>query len=117
MMITDWSGIAYEYAYTTYKPVLFIDTPMKIMNPEYTKIDIEPMNIWMREEIGQILKLDEIYKAADTVQEMLDNSEQYKQHIEQLVNENVYNIGHSAEVGGKYIIEQIQKAIKNHTNN
>ena len=38
LMITDWSGIAYEYAYTTCKPVLFIDTPMKIMNPEYKKI-------------------------------------------------------------------------------
>ncbi len=114
MMITDWSGIAYEYAYTTFKPVLFIDTPMKIMNPEYTKIDVEPMNIWMREEIGQILKLDEIDKAAHTVEVMLNNSEQYKKHIEQLVNENVYNIGHSAEVGGKYIISQIQKAIDRH---
>lgn len=114
MMITDWSGIAYEYAYTTFKPVLFIDTPMKVMNPEYTKIDVEPMNIWMREEIGQILKLDEIDKAAHTVEEMLNNSEQYKKHIEQLVNENVYNIGHSAEVGGKYIISQIQKAIDRH---
>lgn len=117
MMITDWSGIAYEYAYTTFKPVLFIDTPMKVMNPEYKKINVEPMNIWMREEIGQILKLDEINKVAETVQRMLDNSVQYKEHIEQLVNENVYNIGHSAEVGGKYIIEQIQKAIKKHNNN
>ena len=52
LMITDWSGIAYEYAYTTCKPVLFIDTPMKIMNPEYKKIGIEPLNIWMRYEIG-----------------------------------------------------------------
>ena len=114
MMITDWSGIAYEYAYTTFKPVLFIDTPMKVMNPEYTKIDVEPMNIWMREEIGKILKLDEIDKASHTVEEMLNNSEQYKKHIEQLVSENVYNIGHSAEVGGKYIISQIQKAIDRH---
>lgn len=57
MMITDWSGIAYEYAYTTCKPVLFIDTPMKVMNPEYKKIDVEPINIWMRESIGATLNL------------------------------------------------------------
>lgn len=56
-MITDWSGIAYEYAYTTCKPVLFIDTPMKIMNPEYKKIGIEPLNIWMRYESGVYLSL------------------------------------------------------------
>ena len=40
LMITDWSGIAYEYAYTTCKPVLFIDTPMKIMNPEYKRLEL-----------------------------------------------------------------------------
>ena len=40
LMITDWSGITYEYAYTTKKLVLFIDTPMKIMNPEYEKMKI-----------------------------------------------------------------------------
>ena len=44
LMITDWSGITYEYAYTTKKPVLFINTPMKIMNPIYDKINDNPIN-------------------------------------------------------------------------
>ena len=34
LLVTDWSGIAYEYAFTTNKPVLFVDTPMEVMNPE-----------------------------------------------------------------------------------
>ena len=38
LLITDWSDISSEYAYCTHNPVLFIDTPMKIMNPEYKKI-------------------------------------------------------------------------------
>ena len=29
ILITDWSGIAYEYSYTTGKPTLFINTKMK----------------------------------------------------------------------------------------
>lgn len=53
--MTDWSGIAYEYAFTTKKPVLFVDTPMKVMNPEYQKIDTVPINIWMRDVIGDRL--------------------------------------------------------------
>ena len=113
-MITDWSGIAYEYAYTTCKPVLFIDTPMKIMNPEYEKIGIEPVNIWMRNEIGRVLKLDEIERTSETVAQMLSIADEYKTRINQFVNEYVYNLGNSAEVGGKYIISQIQKAIKEH---
>ena len=60
LMITDWSGIAYEYAYTTQKPVLFINTPMKVMNPEYQRIDTVPLNILLREEIGCSLNLEEL---------------------------------------------------------
>ena len=114
LMITDWSGIAYEYAYTTCKPVLFIDTPMKIMNPEYKKIGIEPLNIWMRYEIGRVLKLDEIDKTADTAAKMLAASDTYKDSIDRFVKEYVYNLGSSASVGAKYIIQEIQKAIKRH---
>lgn len=112
MMITDWSGIAYEYAYTTCKPVLFIDTPMKIMNPEYTKIDTEPINIWMREKIGKVLALDSVSEAADAVAEMLKNSDDYSRQIDEFVHEYVYNLGNSSEVGAKYIIKTIQEKIK-----
>ena len=111
MMITDWSGIAYEYAFTTCKPVLFIDTPMKIMNPEYEKIDTVPINIWMRDEIGAILKTSEMNQAADTVTEMLNQSETYYDKIDAFVHEYVYNLGNSAEVGAKYIIGELQKII------
>lgn len=112
MMITDWSGIAYEYAYTTCKPVLFIDTPMKIMNPEYTKIDTEPINIWMREKIGKVLAVDSVSEAADAVAEMLKNSDDYSRQIDEFVHEYVYNLGNSSEVGAKYIIKTIQEKIK-----
>ena len=110
-MITDWSGIAYEYAYTTKKPVLFIDTPMKIMNPEYEKIGIEPINIWSRNVIGQVVPVSECNKVDEVVEKMLKDNESYKEKIEALVNESVYNIGNSAEVGANYIIEAIQNKI------
>ena len=75
---------------------------------------IEPLNIWMRYEIGRVLKLDEIDKTADTVAKMLAASDTYKDSIDQFVKEYVYNLGSSASVGAKYIIQEIQKAIKRH---
>lgn len=117
MMITDWSGIAYEYAYTTCKPVLFINTPMKVMNPEYKKIDVEPINIWMRESIGATLNPDEMDKVSDLVSDMLANAEQYRDRIEKFVNEYVYNLGHSSEVGAEYIIGEVIKKIQEKKNN
>lgn len=112
MMITDWSGIAYEYAYTTYKPVLFVDTPMKVMNPEYLRIDVEPINIWMREQIGAVLGVNEMNRVADTVSYLLSHAEDYQEKIKVFVEEYVYNLGRSAEVGAKYIIAEIQEKIR-----
>ena len=104
LMITDWSGIAYEYAYTTCKPVLFIDTPMKIMNPEYTKISVEPINIWMREVIGKVVKPDRMEEIPEAVDTLLAHSDEYHETIESFVQEYVYNPGHAAETGARYII-------------
>lgn len=112
LMLTDWSGIAYEYAYTTQKPVLFINTPMKIMNPEYEKIGVVPLNISLREEIGCSLNLDELDTIGDRVDALLNNADKYYEKIGEFVNEYVYNLGRSSEVGAKYIISQIQKKVK-----
>ena len=112
LMITDWSGIAYEYAYTTQKPVLFINTPMKIMNPEYQKIDTVPLNILLREEIGCSLNLDELNQLGDKVQMLLEHKADYYERIGSFVQEYVYNHGISAEIGAKYIVAAIQRKIK-----
>lgn len=116
MMITDWSGIAYEYAYTTCKPVLFIDTPMKIMNPEYEKIGVEPINIWMRDKIGRAIKPDQMGQAAAVVEQMFASADEYHEQIDAFVHQYVYNLGNSAEVGAKYIIDEIVKKIKENKN-
>ncbi len=112
MMITDWSGIAYEYAFTTCKPVLFIDTPMKIMNPEYQKIDTVPINIWMRDVIGASIKPEDINTAAQIAQQILTSSDEYCGKIEAFVQEYVYNVGNSSKVGADYIISRLQQIIK-----
>ncbi|MDE6639417.1 MAG: membrane protein insertase YidC [Acetatifactor sp.] len=111
VMITDWSGIAYEYAYTTEKPVLFINTPMKVMNPEYNKIDTVPLNILLREEIGCSLNLDEMGKIPETVDRLIKMQSFYKERIHSFVEEYVYNPGSSAETGAGYIISSLQEKI------
>ena len=111
LMITDWSGICYEYAFTTKKPVLFINSPMKIMNPNYKEIDVEPINIWCRNKIGRELELNELDTIDKEVESMLKSSKEYKKKITDITNEYVYNLGHSGEVGAEYIIECIQQKI------
>ena len=49
-MISDWSGVAIEYAFAFEKPVLYVDTPQKINNPECYQIDLAPLEKKIREE-------------------------------------------------------------------
>ena len=112
LLITDWSDIAWEFCYTTKKPVLFIDTPMKVMNPDWQKIAEPPMNIAARSEVGTVLKLDELDRAAEAAESLLAQPERYRAAITASLERHVYHPGHSAEAEGKYIISAIQKKIR-----
>lgn len=112
LLITDWSSIGYEYAFTTKKPVISIDTPMKVMNPEYDKIGVEPFNIWAREQIGEIVKTKDVKNINLVIKKILKKSTEYQKKISALRRKSVYNIGSSAEVGAKYIIGRVQTKVK-----
>mgnify|MGYP004457874883 FL=1 len=111
ILITDWSGIGYEFAFTTKKPVLFIDTPMKVMNPNYKDINVEPFNIWTRNVIGKSLKVNELNKVNETIDMLLKNENKYKKEITNLLEDSIYNLGNSSEKGALYIVSCIEQKI------
>jgi YidC/Oxa1 family membrane protein insertase len=82
---------------------------MKVMNPEWRKIDIEPMELWMRDMIGESLDVDKIEQIAEVVQRLLNSGGKYRSVIEGLLEEYMYNVGHTAEVGGRYIVDRIEQ--------
>ena len=111
VLITDWSGTSQEYAYTTLKPVLFINTPMKVMNPEYQRIQEVPLEIRIRSTLGKSLNLDQLDQTPAVVRELLEKSDQYHDQIDKLVHQYLYNVDASTEVGGAYIITAVQAKI------
>lgn len=117
LLITDWSDISWEFAFTTKKPVLFINTPMKVMNPDWQKIEEVPMNIALRDVIGRSLELSELDKAGETAWALMNEKEKYSEQIDRTLHEYVYNVGSSTAVGAKYIISAIQKKIKERKEN
>ena len=93
--------------------MLFIDTPLKIMNSEYQRIDTEPFNIWMREILGKVIKPSEAGGVYGVITEMLGEADKYHDIIKSYANEYVYNLDHSGEVGAKYIISELKRIIEN----
>lgn len=111
LLITDWSGISWEFAFTTLRPILFINTPMKVMNPDYQKIEAVPLNISLRDKLGKDLDLDQLDRVAETAEYLLRHSEEYHEQINRLAHQYLYHLDESAEIGADYIIKTIQDKI------
>ena len=105
VLITDWSGIAFEYAFGTERPVLFIDTPMKINNPEYDRLGIEPLEVKARNCIGTSIGIKDIDKADTVVAELIEKKPEYKQNLKEYREKCIFNWDAASKVGGQYIIE------------
>ena len=108
VLISDWSGISFEYAFGTEKPVLFMDVPLKVNNPKYKDVG-EPVDVQIRHELGEVVKLDEISKIGSVIRKMITEREAYKKKILQAREKMVYNFGHSSQAGAKYIVEYLKK--------
>lgn len=109
LLITDWSSVGYEFAFATQKPVLFIDTPPKVNNPNYTKFKAQPLDITLRTKAGLSLGLDELDKTEETVALLLEQSGQYRENILTCRQEVLPQYGRSGELSGKYILSKMIK--------
>ena len=108
VLVTDWSCIAYEYAFQTKRPVLFVDTPMKVINPEWERIGIVPTDITFRNRVGvSVAPADIPAKASAAVADMLARPDAFAASIDELLHEQFYNPGHAAEAAGRYIIQSL----------
>ena len=107
VLVTDWSGIAYEYAFRTKRPVVFIDTPMKVINCDWEKIGIVPTDISFRNEVGVSVPLTDIPAVGKAVADMLEHPGRFAAKIENLLKTQFFNPGHAGEVAGKYILESL----------
>ena len=112
MLITDWSAIAIEFSYTTLKPSVFINTPPKIMNPNYTKIPIVPLDIALRDLLGVSVDLDKLGELANVVADLFERQEDFKAQIMDTREKYLFNLGKSGEAGGRYIIEALKEKRK-----
>ena len=102
-MISDWSGISLEYAFIFERPVIFIDVPKKVLNPNSSDISLEPIEISIREKIGRIVSLNGLEEIPLIIKDLEKNAQIFNKQIKEILSMTVYNIGESAKIGAKYI--------------
>ena len=102
-LISDWSGISFEYAFVFEKPIIFIDVPKKILNTESDRISSEPIEIAIREKIGKIVSPDNLSEIPDLIKKIDMDSNLINDEIKEIRSKTVFNINKSASVGAEYI--------------
>ena len=108
LLVTDWSNVGFEFALSTLKPVLYINTPMKVMNPEYDKIDVVPFDIRIRGQLGGELELDGLQEAGAMAEDLLSRPEEFRETIQAVKEKEIYNLGRGAEAAGRYLVRRIE---------
>ncbi len=107
LLVTDWSGIANDYSYSTLRPVLYINTKVKMMNPNWEKLGITPIDFTQRDQTGRSLNKDQLDLVNDVASEMLGHPEEWSERIREIREKNIYNIGHCGQVAADYIISRL----------
>jgi hypothetical protein len=100
VMICDWSGAALDYAFGLGKPVLFIDVPRKVNNPDYKKIEIEPFESLIRNKIGVIVDSSDLDKITTLLNSEIKPT---------AASEYVFSVGESSRIGAEAIMGILQK--------
>ena len=104
-MISDWSGVAIEYAFALEKPVLYIDIPKKINNHDYNDLEIIPLEEKIRSQIGAIISPLELSNLSSEIENLCLNIDQNRKKIQTIKEETVFNLGKSEKYGAMYLLE------------
>ena len=108
LLVTDWSSISLEYAFSTLKPVLFINTPMKVVNGDYQELRTVPIDIELRDQVGISLELDRVgAKVVSAVDRLLFDQQFSPQSMQGLKEKYLYHPGESGKIGAKYMIQRL----------
>ncbi len=108
LLVTDWSGIGIEFGFATLKPVIFVNTKIKMENENYHKIGIEPQEIRLRNVLGKAIDKEEVKNIAQIANEIL-TTDAHCDMVKKEREEYFYSLGSHGVNGAKYIIKKLVK--------
>ena len=108
-LITDWSGIGYEYAFGCERPVIYVDVPKKAHNKEYEKIQLVPFETSIRDKVGEVVSPQNIETIPERIEFLYGNDNNFENKIQKIRNDSIFNIGESGKVTANEIIRIISE--------
>jgi len=103
LLISDWSAMAMEYAWGLEKPVLFIDVPRRIRNPNWQELGIEPIESAIRSEVGEVVSPENLADVPAAIERLLSDAARFQSRMREMRERMVYRLGHSIPDGAAEI--------------
>ena len=109
LLITDWSGISVEYCFATKRPAIFVNTKMKVLNPNWQKIPSTPVEISLRSIVGVAVDKEELSNISGIAADLFARGGEYEETIERTLGEFLFNIGTAEKAGADYILSSLAR--------
>lgn len=107
LMVSDWSGAAFEFALGYQKPVIFIDTPQKILNKNWFKyLPEQGIEFGYRNQLGVIIKEAQELEAA--IDYCHKNYAEFNRKIVDCSKEILYHPGNSVDYAYPAVLEMLK---------
>ena len=103
VMISDWSGAATEYAFATGKPVVYIETPPKIMNAEWERIGLPSFEARIRGELGAVVRPTELERLPEAIRDLVVDRAATRDRILAARERSTFNLGTSSTAAAQFL--------------
>jgi YidC/Oxa1 family membrane protein insertase len=105
VMVSDWSGAALDYAFGLERPVLFVDLPRKVNNPEYRSLGLEPLEVALRDKLGRVVDPRDLASVPAAIRDLLAEADRYPERLARLRDETIFHVGASGAAGATVLAE------------
>ena len=102
-LVSDWSGISIEYALGLEKPVLFVDLPRRVRNPDWRDLGMDPFEATIRDQVGEVLPADALDQAPTALDRLLRDPEGFRARMRELRESSVFNLDGCTGPGAREI--------------
>jgi YidC/Oxa1 family membrane protein insertase len=110
LLICDLSGVALEYAFGTERPVLFFDVPPKVHYDDYASLGLEPVELSLREQLGEVVTVDDLSAVPATIERLISDREKFRSHLARLRDDYVYCFSDASRIAAAHIMQKVKDA-------
>lgn len=106
IMISDISGVAFDFSFIHDKPVVFFDVPFSGKGMDASNLSHTAWDMDVRDQMGALIDENDIHRVGDIINKILNDSKGSK--LNSLKESSIYNFGQAGPKAADQILEILE---------